>query len=184
MKFSVRPVFYLELEDNRKVPVIDQTDAKLLRYINESGSISKAASKVGLSYRSAWARIVSLEKRTGFQIVVRRSGGKGGGGTVLTGMGVELLRTFRRIRKYIFDVIDDIDYWQSLDYKISARNKIRVKIVKIEKGNVASMVHMKIVTKGKITSLISTQAVEELGIKEGDEVDAIIKATEVIIGKG
>jgi len=45
------------------------------------------------------------------------------------------------------------------------------------------MVTMEITGKQKIVSIISTEAVEDLTLKEGDEVDAIIKATEIIIGK-
>lgn len=180
---NLRPVFYLELEDGRRVPVINQTDAMLLRYIHEMGSISKAAKKVGISYRAAWERINSLERKAGFPVVIRKVGGEEGGGAKLTEKGLELLRFFRRVRKYIFNALEDIDSWQSLDYKISARNKIKVRILKVEKGEIVSLVRMKILKTSELTSLVSTQAVEELKIKEGEEAFAIIKATEVLIGK-
>jgi molybdate transport system regulatory protein len=183
MRKKLRPVFYLALEDERKVPVIDQVDARLLRFISEYGSISEAAKELGISFRSAWSRISALEKRTGTILVRRKSGGKMGGGSQLTNEGVQLLKNFRRIRKYIFNVLDDSYFWQHAGYKLSARNRVRVKVIGIERGEITSMVKMQIIEKARITSIISTEAVDELGLKEGDEVHAIIKATEVIIGK-
>jgi molybdate transport system regulatory protein len=183
MKKKLNPSFYLVLEDERRIPVIDQMDAKLLRFISEFGTMSEAARRLGVSYRTAWARISSLEKRFGMTLVIRQSGGKKGGGAKLTENGLELLKNFRRLRKYIFNALDDFSYWQHIGYKFSARNKIRAKILNIKKSDLTSMVTMEITGKQKIVSIISTEAVEDLTLKEGDEVDAIIKATEIIIGK-
>ncbi len=183
MHSGLRPNFYLVLENESRVPIIDQVDARLLRFISESGSISEAARRAGLSFRAAWSRISALEKRTGMSLVKRKSGGKKGGGAELTDQGKELLKNFRRLRKYIFNALSDSDYWQHAGYRLSARNKVKAKVVKIERGDVTSMVKMQILERGKIISVISTDAVKELGLKEGDVVDAIIKATEIIIGK-
>ncbi len=53
----------------------------------------------------------------------------------------------------------------------------------IEKGEVASTVKIKISKPSVITAMITKEAVEELGLKEGDAVEAVIKATEVMVSK-
>ena len=68
-------------------------------------------------------------------------------------------------------------------YKLSARNRIRAKITKVEKGPITASVKMNVLLPAMLTSIISKEAVEDLGLKEGDEVEAIVKSTEVIIAK-
>ena len=66
---------------------------------------------------------------------------------------------------------------------ISARNKIEGVVTKIEKGAVASTVKIEISGSTNLTSMITKEAVEELNLKEGDKVEAVIKATEILILK-
>jgi molybdopterin-binding protein len=67
--------------------------------------------------------------------------------------------------------------------KISARNRLKGKVKAVEKGDVTAKVKIEITTPTLVTALISREAVEELDIKVGDEVEAVIKATEVMIAK-
>jgi len=53
----------------------------------------------------------------------------------------------------------------------------------IEKGEVASTVKIEINKPSVITAMITKEAVDELGLKEGDKVEAVIKATEVMVSK-
>jgi len=48
---------------------------------------------------------------------------------------------------------------------------------------VTSEIKMRTLARGLLTSIISNEAVDELALKEDDKVEAIIKATEVIVGK-
>ena len=66
---------------------------------------------------------------------------------------------------------------------ISARNKLEGVVTKIENGAVASTVKIEISGSTNLTSMITKEAVEELDLKEGDKVEAIIKATEIMISK-
>ena len=65
--------------------------------------------------------------------------------------------------------------------QISARNKFEGKVSSVEKGAVNSIV--KLTTNiGNVTSTISNSAVDELGLAEGVDATAVIKATSVMIG--
>jgi len=66
--------------------------------------------------------------------------------------------------------------------KLSARNALKGKVVTIDKGQV--MAKVKVDIGGQtITSLVSVEAIDDLALKIGDDVQAIIKSSEVIIGK-
>jgi molybdopterin-binding protein len=70
-----------------------------------------------------------------------------------------------------------------LKLKISARNHLKGKVVALQKGDVAAIVKVEIRGSATITALITRESTEELSIRVGDEVEAIIKATEVMIAK-
>jgi len=67
--------------------------------------------------------------------------------------------------------------------KISARNILKGKIESIDEGQVTSTVKIKIESPGTVTASITKEAVAELGLKDGDEVYAIIKASQVLVAK-
>lgn len=66
--------------------------------------------------------------------------------------------------------------------KISARNQLKGKVVKVQKGAVNSVVVLDIGGGNRITSTITNAAVEELGLQEGVDAYALIKASNVMIG--
>ena len=66
---------------------------------------------------------------------------------------------------------------------ISARNKIEGVITKIETGQVVATVKIEITKSTAVTSMITKEAVEELNLKEGDKVEAVIKATDILVSK-
>jgi molybdopterin-binding protein len=67
--------------------------------------------------------------------------------------------------------------------KLSARNLLKGKVVEIKKGAVMAKVKLDIGGGNAITALISVDSVQDLKLKKGDKACAIIKSTEVIIGK-
>jgi molybdopterin-binding protein len=67
--------------------------------------------------------------------------------------------------------------------KLSARNQLKGKIVDVIKGATTSHVKVDIGQGIIVTSAITNEAVTELGLKKGDDAWAIIKASDVMIGK-
>lgn len=66
--------------------------------------------------------------------------------------------------------------------ELSARNQLKGKVTKVTLGSVMAEVHVQ-VGANELVSAITRGSVERLGLKVGDEVVAIIKSTEVMIGK-
>jgi len=66
--------------------------------------------------------------------------------------------------------------------KLSARNVLKGKVKKIVPGAVNSEVVVKLADGVEITSIITKTSAENLGLREGKDVFAIVKASNVIIG--
>ena len=67
--------------------------------------------------------------------------------------------------------------------EISARNQLNGKVTGVELGAVMANIKIEISEPGVITAVITKESAEKLGLAEGDDVSAIIKSTEVIVGK-
>ena len=67
--------------------------------------------------------------------------------------------------------------------KLSARNQLRGKVVDVRKGQTTAHVRIDIGNGVVITSSITNEAVDELGLAVGDDVVAVIKASDVMVGK-
>jgi len=67
--------------------------------------------------------------------------------------------------------------------KLSARNVLKGKVVEVVEGVTTHHVKIDIGYGIVITSSITAEAVKDLKLKKGDEAYAIVKASEVIVGK-
>ena len=67
--------------------------------------------------------------------------------------------------------------------QLSARNQLKGKVQNVDKGAVMANIKIEVTEPSTITAAITKESVENLGLIEGDDVCAIIKSTEVIIGK-
>lgn len=67
--------------------------------------------------------------------------------------------------------------------KLSTRNVLKGKVVEVKEGMVAAKIKVDIGGGNVITSTITVDAVQDLGLKVGDEVCVLIKASSVMIGK-
>ena len=68
--------------------------ASILRAIERTGSINKAAAELKMSYRHAWSYIKSAEERLGKPLIEKVRGGKNGGGAYLTDFAKELIKKY------------------------------------------------------------------------------------------
>jgi molybdopterin-binding protein len=67
--------------------------------------------------------------------------------------------------------------------KISARNILKGKVVEIKRGAVMAQVVVELAGGNRIASAIFVESVDDLGLKIGDEVAAVIKSTDVMIAR-
>jgi molybdate transport system regulatory protein len=73
--------------------------ADLLELIAETGSISDAAKRMGMSYKRAWSLVQALNDGWGSSLVETARGGAAQGGAVLSEAGREVLRHYRQMQE-------------------------------------------------------------------------------------
>ena len=67
--------------------------------------------------------------------------------------------------------------------KLSARNQIKGRVVDVKRGATTSHVRIDIGNSVVIVSSITNEAVDDLALRPGDEAYAVIKASDVMVGK-
>jgi molybdate transport system regulatory protein len=165
-------------------PLIGKGGAEILEAIENKNSISKAAETLSMSYRYVWNYLQDIQKTLEQPIVETFKGGKaGGGGARLTDLGRSLIGEYKQIEGYLDKVLSDSCSLEVKALKLSARNRFKGKVVSVEKGIITAKVKVEVKMPVTVTAVITKDAVDELDIKVGDEVEAIVKSTEVMIAK-
>jgi molybdate transport system regulatory protein len=166
----------------------------LLEKIREHGSITKAAKAVGISYKTAWEIIDTINNLSDKPLVVRMTGGRGGGGTHLTREGATVIDHFRTIQKehekFLGKVAEKVGdahkfykFIRSIAMKVSARNLFKGTVSRIQTGSVNSEVELSMRGMDAIIAIITNESVENLDLAVGKDAYAIVKSSSVIIGK-
>ncbi|KVQ78050.1 molybdenum-dependent transcriptional regulator [Burkholderia multivorans] len=168
------------------------TRIALLAAIGDTGSITRAAKAVGLSYKAAWDAIDTMNNLAGEPLVVRSTGGKGGGGTTLTPRATSLIAAFRTIelehRRFIaaasaavagFDV--DWALLGRIGMKTSARNQWVGKVESIVRGTVNDEVTLMLPGGQAIVAVLTHDGAQTLGLHAGAHACALVNASSVVL---
>jgi molybdate transport system regulatory protein len=74
---------------------------RLLKLIEKTGSINRAASEMEISYRKAWKILKMVEETLGFELIERKIGGIEGGGSQITERGKDMMKNYEMFRKEV-----------------------------------------------------------------------------------
>jgi len=177
---------------NSDTPLLLEKRILLLGYIEEVGSISKAAKRVPMSYKTAWDAIDAINNLCPTPVVVKSTGGVGGGGAIVTPYGKNLIKTYSTLKKehekFLSQLTKMTDFntgalksLERFSMQISARNQIQGVVEHMEKGKVNSSIYLKLKSGYTLVSVITNGAVENLNLKIDDEVIAIFKSSSVLL---
>ena len=161
---------------------------ELLRRVGECGSISQAARSAGVSYKAAWQAIHTLTNLAGEPLVDSSVGGAGGGGARLTAAGARLLRAAEQMDAARHDVLARINdpAAQALAApRTSMRNHLPCTVARLDSagpGDPLVRVLLALPEGGEMTSLITRESAQLLGLAPGLDLLALCKATAVRIG--
>lgn len=169
------------LVNERDEPVMGEGKAHLLKAIQEEGSLNRACRKVEISYKHAWLMLKEMEKSVGEPLIIKKRGGKQQG-TVLTEKARKLIDNYDSYQNMLEETVYDNTFWEAIGLKISARNQMKGRIIDIEKEGLIAKVKISI-EPATITAIITKEAADSLELKKDDIVVAVVKATEVMIGK-
>ncbi len=173
-------------------PSFASAQIELLQAIEKCGSITQAAKHIGISYKTAWDRIDTMNNMSRKPLVNRSPGGPQGGGTVLTALGHRIIQGFNSLQdehqKFIEHLGDKLhslndiaNFIRSENMKTSARNQFRGTITRITPGAVNVEVELDIGTEQRLVAIITQDSMDRLQLQEGAETVALIKASSVII---
>lgn len=165
---------------------------ELLEHIDATGSITAAASAMGMSYKAAWEAVEGINNLSEQALVERKTGGAKGGGTTLTTYGRRVASAYRRLEqereqvlKKLAEVMNDFDEYYHLirrfDMKTSARNQFLGTVKSIKLGAINAEVVLDIGGGDTLAAVITNDSVSHLGLKVGSEAYAMVKAPWVIV---
>ena len=103
MDYKIKSRIWIEI-DGREF--LGEGKIRLLKAIDETGSLSKAAKSLEISYKKAWNLMDAVNKTTPKPVIINSIGGKGGGGTELTAYGKSLVGVFDDLNKRCWDFLD------------------------------------------------------------------------------
>lgn len=103
MSYKIKSRIWIESNNN---VLLGEGRVHLLKAIQETGSLSKAAKSLNISYKKAWQLIDSVNKSAKKPVTVNSIGGKGGGGAELTDYGKKLIDAFDTINKNCWAFLD------------------------------------------------------------------------------
>lgn len=79
---------------------------QLLEHIEQTGSISKAAKSMSMSYKRAWNLVEAMNQAASQPVIIRETGGKGGGGTQLTEHGRHIIEQYRQLEENLIQFLE------------------------------------------------------------------------------
>lgn len=133
--------------------LLDEKKFNLLLYINESGSITEAAKRTKISYRTALNYIEKIETTLNIAIVSTKKGGTGGGGgTKLTEEGLQIVKECKKINA-IMELHRDVNELEAEILEVDASKGIMK--IRMEEITMTMPLNKKYVVGDRILALIS-----------------------------
>jgi molybdate transport system regulatory protein len=154
----------------------------LLQHIAEQGSITRAAKSAGLSYKAAWDAIDELNNLAQKPLVERSVGGRGGGGARLSEEGERVLRLYQRLQALQAQLLEspeesgDLALLSRLMLRTSARNQLHGQVVRVTPFGRNDLISLQLAGGLVIDAQITHDSTIRLGLEDGADVFALIKA--------
>jgi molybdate transport system regulatory protein len=93
----MKVAYKIWLDNNGKT--FGRGPVELLKRVEVTKSLNKAASQMGMSYSKAWRTIRTVESRLGFAVLERTTGGLAGGGSRVTPRARDLMQRYEQFER-------------------------------------------------------------------------------------
>jgi len=174
--------------ENSKSGFFGKGRIELLEQIDAHGSISAAAKAMKMSYKAAWDAVNEMNNLSDTPIVKRESGGKGGGGTVLTENGHRTITLYKELEKLhqhfwssVENITDDValleKFSKTMTLRTSARNQLLGVVEGTTKTDLGATVILRLLGGQKIEVFVTRRSLEEMDIKKGRELFVLLKSS-------
>lgn len=177
---------------SQNLPGFASEQVRLLQAVEDAGSISAAARRVGISYKTAWDRIEAMNNLSAQALVARSAGGAQGGGTRLTVFGRNVLDGFRALEARHDDFLEqlgqslhsleDVANFMSVGTTVtSIRNQYRGMVESIQRGAVNAEVALRISDTQTLIAMITEDSLKRLNLNIGTPTLALVSESSVIL---
>lgn len=174
---------------------LDARFFELLRALEFTGSLHKAARTAGYSYKGAWLVLEHAAKLAHTPLVESSAGGRGGGGSRLTTGARQLMAAWAQLQQRHADFLRTEESWlldqpgvlgllRRLAIMTTARNQFAGKVLDVDAGLVSTLVTLGLAGQQELSAALSTAAAQRLGMAVGGEAIAVVKASEVMLVTG
>lgn len=174
--------------------LVSSKQINLLKAIQKTKSITKAAQELDMSYKNAWDTINQINLKSKFPLINRINGSKKNSGTQISEYAKNIIKTYELIlgvqKKFLDEIcVNDgiseqtIKNLERIKMKISARNQLILEVVKIKRGAINSEIIAKFPDGQTLKSIITLESLDNLKLDIGSKVLFIFKASSVIVGK-
>lgn len=176
---------------------LGNTRVRLLEAIAEHGSISQAARHVPLSYKAAWDAVDTMNNLADQPLVQRSTGGRAGGGTLLTEHGRRVVAMYRAVEAEYQQALDrlasqfadtpggDVQAFQRLlrrmAVRTSARNQFVGTVCGLHEGAVDFEVLVRLDDQLELAAVVTRTSAETLRLAIGAEVIALVKSSSILL---
>ncbi|BCX78911.1 TOBE domain-containing protein [Campylobacter sp. 19-13652] len=166
---------------------------KLLKAVDETRSITKAAEKIGVSYKTAWDTLDMLNNKSPLPLLERAEGSKKNSGTRLSEYALELIDTFEKLlivqQSFLERVLESgidakkLAALSGLNIALSARNQLSGVIEQIAELELLSLISVRLSSGDMLRAKITASSQKALNLQIGSNVVMIFKSPVVSLSK-
>lgn len=167
---------------------------ELLKAVEHTKSITKAAEYVGISYKNAWDSLDALNNRSDEPLIARAEGNKKNSGSELTPYGKKMIALYDAMlesQKIFLEKVcsninvdtNEILNLQRMSMSLSARNQLSCEITDVKTGAVNSQISAKLSNGEILRANVTVESEKNLNLKVGKKVVFIFKAPSVMLAK-
>lgn len=187
IKIMFTPEILLTLSLNQQL-FTDPRRIALLKAIDQTGSLSQAAKKINISYKTAWDAISEINKLSPKPFLITATGGKNGGGTKLSAYAIRFIQLYDLLtvlQQNAFKILNDdqvplddiLKTTAKLSLQTSARNQLYGSVEQIQTNDVGGFIMVKLNDEQtQLKVYITKQSVERLKLSVKKTVLLLIKA--------
>ena len=192
LAWPVAPETSLVRGDLRLAGRLDSRFFDLLRALESTGSLHKAARAAGYSYKGAWLLLETAANLARAPLVEGVTGGRGGGGSRLTLAAHVLLAAWQQLHLRHAAFLQEQERWlldqpqlapllRRMSMKTTARNQFAGTISAVNAGPATAQVTLAVGSGQEITASMTRAAHDRLKCRKGQEAIALVKASEVVL---
>lgn len=167
---------------------------KLLKALDETKSITRAANAVDISYKNAWDCLDLINSRAKEPLISRVDGKRKNSGSELSSYAKDIISRYEAILKaqneFLKEIcthseagVDIVNNLKRINMKLSARNQLQAIVTDINLGAVNAQITAMLSDGSQLKAMITLESQKELNLEIGKEVLFIFKASSVILAK-